>query len=103
MTVQDTGDLIVADPANPFSLTVQATDNQGLTGTGVAMVTVTPSNLPPVVDPATFAVLSNAPDATEVGTVTAPDPDGTVVGFAITAGNTDVNKNGGCRDGAGYR
>lgn len=46
-------------------------------------------NLPPEVDRQNFSVDENSPVGTNVGTVTAADPDGTVVSLAITKGNTN--------------
>ena len=45
--------------------------------------------IPPVTENQSFSVAEFSPNGTLVGTVAASDADGTIVSFAITAGNTD--------------
>ena len=45
--------------------------------------------VPPVTENQSFSVAEFSPNGTLVGTVAASDADGTIVSFAITAGNTD--------------
>ena len=54
---------------------------------GVDTVEVFIGNSPPVVDNANFSIDENSVAGTAVGVVTASDPDGQDVTFAITAGN----------------
>ncbi|PQJ96131.1 cadherin domain-containing protein [Chromatium okenii] len=95
----ETGALTVNDPAElvageTITLTIEATDEDGMVGTGTVTVEVTepvePPNQAPVVDAGSFTV---ATDGTEVGAVTATDPEGTAVTYAITDGN-DADGNG---------
>ncbi|WP_172452626.1 cadherin repeat domain-containing protein [Chromatium okenii] len=95
----ETGALTVNDPAElvageTITLTIEATDEAGQVGTGTVTVAVTepvePPNQAPVVDAGSFTV---ATDGTEVGAVTATDPEGTAVTYAITDGN-DADGNG---------
>ncbi|MBN1373577.1 MAG: cadherin repeat domain-containing protein, partial [Anaerolineaceae bacterium] len=74
---------------NPtFSLTVQAADPGGLTGSGTVTINLTNANEPPVVVDNAFDLPENSPATTPVGTVTATDPDHTSFTWTITGGNT---------------
>ncbi|MBK1642509.1 hypothetical protein CKO12_11590 [Chromatium okenii] len=95
----NSGVLMVNDPAElvageTIMLTVEATDADGIVGTGTVTVEVTepvePPNEAPVVDAGSFTV---ATDGTEVGAVTATDPEGTAVTYAIAedGSNPDVD------------
>ncbi|NJK83608.1 MAG: cadherin repeat domain-containing protein [Saprospiraceae bacterium] len=71
-----------------YTLNITATDAGNLTDTESITVTVTNVNEQPTVSDANFSVAENANVGTEVGTVTASDPDAsTTLQYQITAGN----------------
>ncbi len=84
------GDVVVTGPldsaASPVVFSATADDGNGATGEAEVTVTVTAVNEPPTIEPATFSGVLPFPGAI-VGTVTASDPDGDPLTFAITAGN----------------
>ncbi|MEZ6139568.1 MAG: cadherin domain-containing protein [Zavarzinella sp.] len=94
-----TGVLTVANPAlfdhetlPSFQLTVRANEVVGgKSDTGIITINVTDVNEPPVFSQPTynFNVNENATNNTVVGTVSATDPEGTALTYAITAGNSD--------------
>ncbi|MBV5310679.1 SwmB domain-containing protein [Chromatium okenii] len=92
LTVNDSNDLFADET---ITLTIEATDADGIIGTGTITIDVTePENQAPVVTEETFTI---ATDASEVGTVTATDPEETTVTYAIAedGSNPDVDgKNG---------
>ncbi len=92
-----TGEITVANTLNfealsSYVLTVTISDNGAPTQAATPSVTININdvNEAPVVDPATFSLNENSPNATSVGTVTFTEPDGggQTHTFAITAGNT---------------
>ncbi|WP_045226459.1 cadherin-like domain-containing protein [Methyloterricola oryzae] len=86
--------LIVANTAllkpGTYTVTVSATDPNGLAAQPPATVTITVINPPPVFNPTSysFTVKQTSGNGAAVGSVLATDPDGGVVTYAITAGNT---------------
>ncbi|HEX7151336.1 MAG TPA: cadherin domain-containing protein [Thermoanaerobaculia bacterium] len=93
-----TGAITVANSAaldfettSSFALTVQVSDGgtPNLSDTEVITINVNDVNEAPVVTAATFPLAENTPNGTAVGTVTATDPDGHTLTFAITGGNTN--------------
>jgi hypothetical protein len=73
-----------------YELTVQVTDNGGLTDSATVTVSVLSGNRAPTLADATFTVDENCEDGTEVGTLAASDPDnGDVLTYAITGGDGD--------------
>ena len=72
-----------------YALTVTASDDQGGTATRVVTIAVTNVDEPPVfgAESYAFSVAENAAVTTQVGTVTASDPEGGTVVYDITAGN----------------
>ncbi|TAE59503.1 MAG: DUF4114 domain-containing protein [Nostocales cyanobacterium] len=73
-----------------------ATDNVGNmeavpTDADTTTTVTTLEILAPTVDDVTFTVLENSPEETEVGTITATDPENQVLTFAIVAGNLDLD------------
>jgi len=52
-------------------------------------VTVIPVNQPPVISDQIFSLNEDSENGTVVGSVIATDPDGDVLAFSISAGNTD--------------
>jgi RNA polymerase sigma factor (sigma-70 family) len=89
--VEADGDVVVTGPldagATPtVTFTATADDGNGGTGEGDVTVTVTAVNEPPTIEPATFSGVLPVPGIV-VGTVTASDPDGDPLTYAITAGN----------------
>ena len=94
-TINSSGQISVADPdpldyeTHPsFSLTVRATDGDGLWDEAQVTINLTNVNELPVVTPATFTLPENSLAATPVGMVTATDPDHTTFTWSITGGNT---------------
>ena len=98
--IDNTGTITVADSddldfeTNPNNtLTVTVTDNGTPSLSDTATITVNLSdiepetNLAPVADDATFTLAENSNFGTEVGTVSASDPDGDNLTYSITAGN----------------
>jgi hypothetical protein len=76
-----------------FSLTVRVTDNGSpvLYSQAIVTITVTQSNLPPVIANQAFSVIQNMPNGTVVGTVVASDPNpGQTLTYTITTGNTNT-------------
>ena len=88
--VEAGGEVVVTGPldsaASPVVFTVTADDDNGATGDAEVTVTVTAVNQPPTIESATFSGVLPFP-GTIVGTVTASDPDGDLLTYAITAGN----------------
>ena len=88
--VEADGEVVVTGPldsaASPVVFTATADDGNGGTGDAEVTVTVTAVNEPPTIEPATFSGVLPFP-GTIVGTVTASDPDGDLLTYAITAGN----------------
>ena len=76
-----------------YTVTVTADDGDATTATpaGAVIITVTDVNEDPAFeqDPYTFEVTETARFPSVVGTVSATDPDGDDVTYAITAGNAD--------------
>jgi predicted phage tail protein len=76
-----------------FNLTVRATDNGNpvMYAQATVTITVTPSNLPPVIAGQSFSVVQNMPNGYGVGQVVATDPNaGQTLTFSITGGNTNT-------------
>ena len=69
-----------------YSLSVQATDQYGVSATSTAAITVTPVPLTAPND--SFNVPVNATVGTVVGTVADTDPDGGTLSYSITGGDT---------------
>jgi hypothetical protein len=70
------------------TFTYRAVDPSGsLSNLAQVTIRLRPVADPPAVDDATFAIDENSPVNTPVGTVTASDPEGGPLAFAITAGN----------------
>ncbi len=88
--VEAGGEVVVTGPLDsaisPVVFTATADDGNGGTGDAEVTVTVTAVNQPPTIEPATFSGVLPFP-GTVVGTVTASDPDGDLLTYAITAGN----------------
>ena len=89
-----TGALTVAaaldyETADDYTLTVTASDAQGHTATADIAVTVTDVAYPPGFAESSYAwsVAEDAAVAAALGTVSATDPEGGAVSYAITAGN----------------
>jgi hypothetical protein len=78
-----------AETTPSYELTVQVTDNGGLTDSATVTVSVLSGNRAPTLADATFTVDENSGEETEVGTLVATDPDGDDLTYAITAGNDD--------------
>ncbi|TRU81840.1 MAG: cadherin [Microcystis novacekii Mn_MB_F_20050700_S1] len=94
-TISNAGVITVTDPTDfgtntSFNLTIAANDGSA-TGTGNAVINL---NSPPTVNNATFSILKNSAAGTNVGTVTASDPENNSLTLSITNGNTDTNNNG---------
>jgi len=93
----DTGEIKVEDGSTlndeltpSYELTVQVTDNGGLTDSATVTISVLDGNDDPSLADATFTVAENSSNGTSVGTVSATDPDaGETFTYAITAGNDD--------------
>ncbi len=88
------GNLVVANNAqlnydvkNQYVLTVQASDGV-LTAQQIITVSLNKINRLPQVENATFALNENAANGTQVGTITASDPESQPLSFVIAAGNT---------------
>jgi len=97
ITVADSVDIVANSPEDPFSLTVEVTDDEGTTGTGTVGIDVIEGIVDedPVVTDADFEVLETAANGDAVGTVVAEDPDGgDIASFTITEGNTDADGDG---------
>ncbi|MBV5310296.1 SwmB domain-containing protein, partial [Chromatium okenii] len=95
LTVNDVNDLALS--TSPFALKVQATDDDGATASGTITVKVTaPANKAPVITPTTYTVSSDTPAGREVARLNTviSDADGKVVKYAITANNTDFDRDG---------
>ncbi|WP_146413189.1 cadherin domain-containing protein [Crateriforma conspicua] len=93
-----TGELTVVNNVNldhefqaTYTLTIMVQDGQNTSSTQTVTVNVLDANdTVPVINPGqTFAVSESAPNGTAVGNATATDPDGTLQGWTITAGNGD--------------
>jgi hypothetical protein len=89
--VEADGGVVVTGPLDAgvtptVTFTATADDGNGGTGEAEVTVTVTAVNEPPTIEPATFSGVLPFPGIV-VGTVTASDPDGDPLTFAITAGN----------------
>ncbi len=89
-----TGALTVAaaldyETADDYTLTVTARDAQGLTATADVAITVTDVAYPPAFAESSYAwsVAEDAAVGAALGTVSATDPEGVAVTYAITAGN----------------
>ncbi len=89
-----TGALTVAaaldyETADSYNLTVSAGDAQGHTATADVAITVTDVVFPPVFAESSYAfsVAEDAAVGAAVGTVSATEPEGGVVTYALTAGN----------------
>ncbi len=89
-----TGALTVAaaldyETADDYSLTVTASDAQGHAATADVAITVTDVAYPPGFAESSYAwsVAEDAAVAAALGTVSATDPEGGAVSYAITAGN----------------
>ncbi len=95
--INNNGLITVASTANldyettqTYDLTVQVEDSGGITDTATITINMGDVNEAPTVDPNTFTVAENSPNGTtEVGTVTASDPENDALTFSITAGDTD--------------
>ena len=83
-SINNSGQLFVIDPGDlnyeafpiDYTLTIQATDAEGLSSTGTITVSVTDENEPPFIAPdQTFSVDENSPSGTVFGTVDGGDPD----------------------------
>lgn len=93
-----TGEITVADTtaidfevSNSFALTVQVTDDGGAT-TDTATVTISVTDVEPMLTDQLLNVDETAANGTSVGTVVVdlpPGSDSNSVNFSITAGNTD--------------
>lgn len=88
------GNLIVANNAqlnydvkNQYLLTVQASDGE-LIAQQIITVSLNKINRLPLVENTTFTLNENAANGTQVGTITASDPEGQPLSFTIAAGNT---------------
>jgi len=93
LTVNDADDLNGDQPAS-FTLTVEASDAAGNTGTGTITVDVVKvDTTAPTVEDATFGIKETLEAGATVGTVTASD-NLAVTTLAITDGNTDVDGDG---------
>ncbi|WP_168565747.1 cadherin domain-containing protein [Crateriforma spongiae] len=93
-----TGELTVVNNVNldhefqaTYTLTIMVQDGQNTSSSQTVTVNVLDANdTVPVINPGqTFAVSESAPNGTAVGNATATDPDGTLQGWTITAGNGD--------------
>jgi hypothetical protein len=74
-----------------FNLVVQVTDNgsPSISRTAAITINLTNVNEAPVVTPMTFSIAENSASSTNVGTVSATDPDvGQLKTFSIIGGNT---------------
>ncbi len=69
-----------------FQLTVEVSDTE-LTDTAIITINLTDLNEAPIVNNETFLIDENSPVSTNVGTISAFDPDGDPLSFAITSGN----------------
>ena len=83
ITVNSTLDFEVR---SSYTLVVQVEDQQMLTDT--ATITISVTDVEPMVGDQSFDVLENQPDGTSVGTVALSPGDLNSVAFSITAGNT---------------
>ena len=92
ITVNDAGDLNY-EGTRTFSLTVNASDGD-LTGTSTAVIDLTDVNEVPTLSSKTLSLAENSVAATDVGTLTATDPEGDALTYSISAGNTDVDGDG---------
>jgi RNA polymerase sigma factor (sigma-70 family) len=89
--VEADGSVVVAGPLDAgvtptVTFTATADDGNGGIGESAVTVTVTAVNEPPTIEPATFSGVLPFPGIV-VGTVTASDPDGDPLAYAIIAGN----------------
>jgi len=94
-----TGALIVANTAavnyestTSFQLSVQVQDNGtgSLTASAIVTVNVTNVNEAPQMNGQTFSINENSANGTQVGTMTATDPDqGQTITYSIQSGNTN--------------
>jgi hypothetical protein len=92
ITVNDSDEIVATNA--PFALTVNVEDSVGQSTDGQFTIVIGELPQPPVVRDATFSVEESAPADTEVGTVQARSPDGSIEAFAITAGNVDTDGDG---------
>ncbi|MGP1387511.1 MAG: beta strand repeat-containing protein, partial [Thainema sp.] len=94
LTVADADDLDAESFPGPYTVRVQANDGEFTIQQDIT-INIQDENDPPVVDPdQTFEINEGSPNGTAVGTVTATDPEGSIAGWAITAGNPDNDNDG---------
>ncbi len=71
-----------------FTLTIRATDMGGLSDTALVTISLTDVNEAPVAEDTEFVIPENSPEDTQVGTITASDPEGDDLVYSIIDGNT---------------
>ncbi|MGP1385996.1 MAG: cadherin domain-containing protein [Thainema sp.] len=94
ITVAD-GDELDFETTSSYDLTVRAVDEEGETGSATVTIEVDNVNEPPsIMSGQTFTINENAEISTEIGFISAGDPEGDPLTWAIVGGNPDVDGDG---------